>query len=210
MRTRVETLLGVDCRQMWISTFHALCARLLRREAPHIGLSRDFVIYDSTDQLTVDEAGAAASCGIDDSRCSRGWCCRGSATPRTGWKGPETFTAELVEPARAAASASCTRCTSKALKDANALDFDDLLLQDGGAVREVRAASASATASKFRYVMVDEYQDTNRPQYLLIQRLAAAHRNLVRRRRSRTSRSTSGAAPTCGTSSTSSTTFPRR
>ena len=53
MRTRVETLLGTDCRQMWISTFHALCARLLRREAPHIGLSRDFVIYDSTDQLTV-------------------------------------------------------------------------------------------------------------------------------------------------------------
>src|SRR4029453_10517653 len=51
MRTRVETLLGVDCRQMWISTFHALCARLLRREAPHIGLSRDFVIYDSADQL---------------------------------------------------------------------------------------------------------------------------------------------------------------
>src|SRR5512142_3318301 len=53
MRTRVETLLGVDCRQMWISTFHALCARLLRREAPQIGLSRDFVIYDSTDQLSV-------------------------------------------------------------------------------------------------------------------------------------------------------------
>jgi DNA helicase-2/ATP-dependent DNA helicase PcrA len=44
MRTRVETLLGVDCRQLWISTFHALCARLLRREAPHIGLSREFVI----------------------------------------------------------------------------------------------------------------------------------------------------------------------
>jgi len=53
MRTRVETLLRTDCQRMWISTFHAVCARLLRREAPHIGLSRDFVIYDSTDQLTV-------------------------------------------------------------------------------------------------------------------------------------------------------------
>src|SRR4026207_2569394 len=53
MRTRVEALLGVGRRRMWISTLHALCARLLRREAPHIGLSRDFVIYDSTDQLTV-------------------------------------------------------------------------------------------------------------------------------------------------------------
>src|SRR5919201_4850714 len=52
MRTRVETLLGVDCKGMWISTFHALCARLLRREAPHIGLSRDFLIYDSTHHPT--------------------------------------------------------------------------------------------------------------------------------------------------------------
>src|SRR5256712_5725255 len=53
MRARVEALLGSDCGRMWVSTFHALCARLLRREAPAIGLSRDFVIYDSSDQLTV-------------------------------------------------------------------------------------------------------------------------------------------------------------
>ena len=66
MRTRVETLLGVDCRQMWISTFHAVCARLLRREAPHIGLSRDFVIYDSTDQLAVMKQ-ALRELGMDDS-----------------------------------------------------------------------------------------------------------------------------------------------
>jgi DNA helicase-2/ATP-dependent DNA helicase PcrA len=53
MRTRVEHLLGNDVKQAWISTFHSLCARLLRREAPAIGLSRDFVIYDSSDQLAV-------------------------------------------------------------------------------------------------------------------------------------------------------------
>src|ERR671936_1449981 len=53
MRARVETLLGSDCSRMWVSTFHSLCARLLRREAPAIGLSREFVIYDSSDQLTV-------------------------------------------------------------------------------------------------------------------------------------------------------------
>jgi DNA helicase II / ATP-dependent DNA helicase PcrA len=53
MRTRVETLLGESCGGMWVSTFHSICARLLRREAPAIGLSRDFVIYDSSDQLTV-------------------------------------------------------------------------------------------------------------------------------------------------------------
>src|SRR6188768_1383827 len=53
MRTRVAALLGADCSRMWLSTFHSLCARLLRREAPAIGLSRDFVIYDSSDQISV-------------------------------------------------------------------------------------------------------------------------------------------------------------
>ena len=53
MRSRVESLVGADCSDLWISTFHALCARLLRREAPAIGLSRDFVIYDSSDQLAL-------------------------------------------------------------------------------------------------------------------------------------------------------------
>src|SRR5499427_4834686 len=66
MRTRVETLLGADCSKMWVSTFHSLCARLLRREAPAIGLSRDFVIYDSSDQLTVVKR-ALKELHIDDS-----------------------------------------------------------------------------------------------------------------------------------------------
>src|SRR3954463_769236 len=65
MRNRVAALLGVDCKGMWISTFHALCARLLRREAPHIGLSRDFVIYDSSDQVAVVKQ-ASRELGIDD------------------------------------------------------------------------------------------------------------------------------------------------
>src|SRR5438045_8082049 len=66
MRKRVETLLGEDCSKMWVSTFHSLCARLLRREAPAIGLSRDFVIYDSSDQLTVVKQ-ALKELQIDDS-----------------------------------------------------------------------------------------------------------------------------------------------
>src|SRR5881394_2888834 len=66
MRARVESLLGSDVTGMWVSTFHALCARLLRREAPAIGLSRDFVIYDSSDQLTVVKQ-ALKALHIDDS-----------------------------------------------------------------------------------------------------------------------------------------------
>src|SRR5579872_1887953 len=66
MRGRVESLLGTDCGRMWVSTFHSLCARLLRREALAIGLSRDFVIYDSSDQLTVVKQ-AMKDLQIDDS-----------------------------------------------------------------------------------------------------------------------------------------------
>src|SRR3954468_16613241 len=66
MRQRLETLLGEDCSKMWVSTFHSLCARLLRREAPAIGLSRDFVIYDSADQLSVVKQ-ALKELHIDDS-----------------------------------------------------------------------------------------------------------------------------------------------
>src|SRR5882762_890692 len=66
MRARVESLLGSDVTGMWVSTFHALCARLLRREAPAIGLSRDFVIYVSSDQLTVVKQ-AMKDLHIDDS-----------------------------------------------------------------------------------------------------------------------------------------------
>ncbi len=66
MRARVEALLGESCGRMWVSTFHSLCARLLRREAPAIGLSRDFVIYDSSDQLTVVKQ-ALKALHIDDS-----------------------------------------------------------------------------------------------------------------------------------------------
>src|SRR5271169_6580518 len=66
MRNRVQSLLGSDCSRMWVSTFHSLCARLLRREAPAIGLSRDFVIYDSSDQLSVVKQ-ALKELHVDDS-----------------------------------------------------------------------------------------------------------------------------------------------
>src|SRR4029450_4332151 len=66
MRERVAALVGSDCSRMWVSTFHSLCARLLRREAPAIGLSRDFVIYDSSDQLSVVKQ-ALKELHIDDS-----------------------------------------------------------------------------------------------------------------------------------------------
>jgi DNA helicase II / ATP-dependent DNA helicase PcrA len=175
MRARVEALLGVDCRQMWVSTFHALCARLLRREAPHIGLSRDFVIYDSTDQLTVIKQ-ALKSLGIDDGITQPRAALSRISHAKNRMEGPAIFNDASWNP-REQQIAKLYELYTRALKDANALDFDDLLLKTVELFEQSEQVR-ERYSRKFRYLMVDEYQDTNRPQYLLIQRLAATHRNL--------------------------------
>ncbi len=175
MRTRVETLLRADCQGMWISTFHALCARLLRREAPQIGLTRDFVIYDSADQLSVMKQ-VLREIGMDDSVLQPRLALSRISHAKNRMEGPETFTVNSWNP-REQQIGKLYALYIQRLKDANALDFDDLLLK----TVELFEKSASARerySEKFRYVMVDEYQDTNRPQYLLIQQLAGRHRNL--------------------------------
>jgi DNA helicase-2/ATP-dependent DNA helicase PcrA len=170
MRSRVETLLGTDCRSMWISTFHALCARLLRREAPQIGLSRDFVIYDSSDQLTLMKH-VLREAGLDGTLQPRVVLSRISHAKNRMEAAdgiPGAWSARDEQVSKLFAS------YTKALKEANALDFDDLLLK----TVELFDQSASVRerySKKFKYVMVDEYQDTNRPQYLLVRHLATHH-----------------------------------
>ncbi|MDQ3214382.1 MAG: UvrD-helicase domain-containing protein [Acidobacteriota bacterium] len=175
MRERVEALIGAASSRVWLSTFHSLCARLLRREAPRIGLSRDFVIYDSSDQVAVVKQ-AQRELGIDDklvppraalSRISQAKNrMEGPETLRGGWNIRDEQIAKIYE-----------RYLT-ALKDANALDFDDLLLKTVE-LFETSEPTREFYARKFKYVMVDEYQDTNRPQYMLIRRLAEVHRNIA-------------------------------
>jgi len=175
MRTRVEQLLGDTRRPVWMSTFHSLCARLLRREGPAIGLTRDFVIYDSSDQLSVVKQ-ALKSLDIDDkliqpraalSRISQAK--NKMETPdqmkSSGWGLRDQQIAKVFEVYR------------RVLNDAGALDFDDLLLKTVD-LFEGNERVRETYARKFKYIMIDEYQDTNRPQYMLIKRLAELHRNL--------------------------------
>src|SRR5438874_6878988 len=176
MRARVESLVGADCRGMWLSTFHALCARLLRREAPAIGLSRDFVIYDSADQLSVVKQ-ALKALHIDDS----------FVQPRAALSRISHAKNRMETPGAMADSAAWNRREEEiakiythyvgALKESNALDFDDLLLKTVDLFEQSERVRTKY-AQQFKFVMVDEYQDTNRPQYLLIRRLAEIHRNL--------------------------------
>jgi DNA helicase-2/ATP-dependent DNA helicase PcrA len=176
MRARVEALLGSDCSRMWVSTFHSLCARLLRREAPAIGLSRDFVIYDSADQLTVVKQ-ALKDLHIDDSFVQPRAALGRISHAKNRMETPEAMAASAGWNRRDEQIAKVYEHYLKALKDSTALDFDDLLLRTVDLFEQSERVRAKY-AEQFRFVMVDEYQDTNRPQYLLIRRLAEIHRNL--------------------------------
>jgi len=176
MRDRVQALLGADVSRMWISTFHALCARLLRREAPEIGLSRDFVIYDSSDQLTVARQAMRAMSIDDRAFAPRDVLSRISHAKNrmegpegmrtTGWQFRDDQVLRIYER------------YVQTLRESNALDFDDLLLKTVE-LFETSGRVRTKYGAQFRYIMVDEYQDTNRPQYLLIKRLSESRRNLA-------------------------------
>jgi DNA helicase-2/ATP-dependent DNA helicase PcrA len=176
MRERVASLLGAAASGMWISTFHALCARLLRREATHVGLSRDFVIYDSSDQLAAVKQ-ILRDQQVDDSFLA----------PRAALSRISHAKNRMESPAAMLARRSSYRDDVvarvydeyvKVLAASGALDFDDLLLKTVELFDRAEAVR-SHYSRRFRFVMVDEYQDTNRPQYLLMRRLAEHHRNLT-------------------------------
>jgi DNA helicase-2/ATP-dependent DNA helicase PcrA len=176
MRTRVEALVGTSLTGSWISTFHALCARLLRREATAIGLPRDFVIYDSSDQVALVKQ-ALKDLHIDDSVVQPRMALAKISHAKNTMSGPDYFKSAGWSQ-RGEQLAKVYEKYTQGLKDNGALDFDDLLLK---AVELLDKAPhvREKYAERFRFVMVDEYQDTNRPQYHLIQRFSERHRNLA-------------------------------
>src|SRR3982074_342630 len=126
MRARVEALLGSDCSRMWVSTFHSLCARLLRREAPAIGLSRDFVIYDSADQLSVVKQGLK-ELHIDDSYVQPRAALSRISHAKNRMEGPDVIAAGAGGWSRPGGRdediAKVYRYYLNALKESSALDF---------------------------------------------------------------------------------------
>jgi DNA helicase-2/ATP-dependent DNA helicase PcrA len=175
MRGRVEQLVGEDCRQIWLSTFHAMCARILRREAAAIGLERNFVIYDTSDQLSVVRQ-AMKTLGIDDKLVPPRAALARISQAKNRMESPQDMRSDGGNFREERISRIYERYL-RTLADAGALDFDDLLLKTVDLI-ETSENTREIYARKFRYILVDEYQDTNRPQYLLIRRFAEVHRNL--------------------------------
>ncbi|HJX96565.1 MAG TPA: UvrD-helicase domain-containing protein, partial [Candidatus Acidoferrum sp.] len=178
MRTRVSDLLlrsGVPPAQPWLSTFHSLCARLLRREAPSAGLPRDFAIYDDDDQLAAVKLAMSKLAIDDDSLTPRNILSRISYAKNHG-QTPEMIRAEAIgQDGRRVADIFAAY--EKLLHQSNALDFDDLLLRSVRLLREVPTVREKWQA-RFQYIHVDEYQDTNRVQYDLLRLLTGPKHNL--------------------------------
>ena len=178
MRNRVTDLLlraGVPPGQPWVSTFHSLCARLLRREAPAAGLPRDFAIYDDDDQVAAVKL-AMAKLQIDaDDLTPRNVLSRISYAKNHA-KSPEQVRAEaFTQDGRQ--TADIFAAYEKALHDSKALDFDDLLLRSARLLRESQPTREKWQA-RFQYIHVDEYQDTNRVQYELMRFLTGPKQNI--------------------------------
>jgi DNA helicase-2/ATP-dependent DNA helicase PcrA len=178
MRTRVSNLLlraGFPPAQPWLSTFHSLCARLLRREAAAAGLPRDFAIYDDDDQCAAVKLTMAQLRIEDDSLTPRNVLSRISHAKNHG-QTPQQLRAEAVS-ADGRHVADIFAGYEKLLAQSNAVDFDDLLLRSVKLLRE-NAAVREKWQRRFAYIHVDEYQDTNRVQYELLRLLTGPQQNL--------------------------------
>src|SRR5271168_198101 len=178
MRTRVSDLLlrsGVPPAQPWLSTFHSLCARLLRREAASAGLARDFAIYDDDDQLAAVKLTMAKLQIEDDSLTPRNVLSRISYAKNHA-QSPEQLRAEAIgQDGRRVADIFAAY--EKLLAQSQALDFDDLLLRSARLLRE-SAPVREKWQARFQYIHVDEYQDTNRVQYELMRLLTGPQQNV--------------------------------
>ena len=173
MKRRVEDLVGVT--GAWISTFHSFCARVLRREAEALGYSRDFTIYDDDDSMTIIKD-VLKEMGVDkeDKRLGARTVRQEISSFKNKVMSPDDvpdgmFHERLIKQAYVA--------YEKELRKNAAFDFDDLLIQTVLMFRN-RPEILERYQDRFRYILVDEYQDTNSCQYHLIKSLGAKHRNV--------------------------------
>ena len=176
LRERIAHLTGDTGKDVEAGTFHALCARVLRRDGEAIGLDRRFVIYDTDDQQQLMKRILAEE-DLPATGEFRPAAILGAISRAKNEMLDETFLAENAVNHRERIIARLATRYRERLTAAHALDFDDLLLKAVELFDQAPDVLAKYQA-RWRYLHVDEYQDTNRPQYLWVRALAAAHRNL--------------------------------
>jgi DNA helicase-2/ATP-dependent DNA helicase PcrA len=173
LRERVEKLVGPDAGRLWVATFHAAGARILRREAEALRLTRSFAIYDDADQLA--EAKRATSDLGFDVGTTRQYLARIDRWKNAGLLPTEVQVAEYDVPGKTALQVYARY--QAALQASNAVDFGDLIVRVIELFKK-RDDILQGYAGRFRHILVDEFQDTNPAQYQLLRLLASVHGNL--------------------------------
>ena len=181
MKERIQRLMGTDARYLWMGTFHSICAKLLRRDAERLGYTRDFTIYDTTDSKSVIKT-ICKERGLDDKVYKPTAVLGRISMAKNNLISPAQYgmNRELLQADREARMyeiVTVYELYQARLRAANAMDFDDLLLNMLRLMDE-HADIRDQLQLMFRYVLVDEYQDTNYVQYLLVSRLAAPQNNI--------------------------------
>jgi DNA helicase II / ATP-dependent DNA helicase PcrA len=175
MKRRLEASLGDVAQRMWVMTFHAACGRILRREAPRLAYRSNFTIYDQADQVRVVKAIVEEE-GWDPKRFVPRGIHAQISSAKNQLVGPEEY-AERVGSFYEQTVAAVYDRYQRRLHASNAMDFDDLLMRTVE-VLEHHPDAHEKWHKAFRYVLVDEYQDTNHAQYRLLQLLAGPHGNV--------------------------------
>ena len=176
MKSRIEDLVGSVSSAMWVGTFHAMLARILRRFADRLGYDRNFTIIDSDDQQKVVKQ-CLAELRLDEKTYAIRAVHGQISSAKNALQTPDDFAAQAGGDFRKAKIAEVYRLYQDKLKRSNSMDFDDILLESVRLLQDNPDILADYQ-ERFHYILVDEYQDTNHAQYKLVQMLSARHRNL--------------------------------
>lgn len=175
MRDRVESLIG-SCPGMWVLTFHSMCLRILRKHCEKIGYGANFVVYDTTDQKAVVKK-IIKDLNIDEKKFGVNYFLSIISKNKEKAIDPETFLESQGYDFHAKMASQVYTEYEKTLKQNNAMDFDDLLLNTYRLFQKSEEALLEYQ-ERFHYIMVDEYQDTNHLQYQIVKYLAQMRRNI--------------------------------
>ncbi|AND85856.1 DNA helicase PcrA [Clostridium tyrobutyricum] len=176
MKDRVKALVGNEADNMWISTFHSSCVRILRREIDKLGYNKNFAIYDSYDQKVLIKQ-CMEELDIDEKYITGRELINKISSQKDNLISAERYKMENESNLRLNKVADVYMLYQKKLKNNNALDFDDLIYKTVQLFKE-NSDVLEFYQRKFQYIMIDEYQDTNKSQYELVELLAKSHKNI--------------------------------
>ena len=176
MRERVDQLVGFGAESIWVSTFHSTCVRILRRHIEYLGYNTNFSIYDSDDQKTLMKQVFKAM-DVDTKQFKERSVLGTISSAKDKLIGPDEFLLNAGQDFRQRGIGEIYKEYQKRLRKNNALDFDDLIVKTVELFQN-NSEILNYYQERFKYIMVDEYQDTNLAQFKLISLLASKYRNL--------------------------------